>query len=67
VSQPPALKVVHTDLNKGSTGWPGVLMQSIAQISPTLAILFHDCLLTPVSRENDACGIQQIRPADSRV
>jgi amino acid transporter len=40
VTQPPALKVVHTDLNKGSIGLPGVLMQSIAQISPTLGIFY---------------------------
>ncbi|HEY0237174.1 MAG TPA: APC family permease [Friedmanniella sp.] len=32
--------VVHTDLNKGSVGLPGVLMQSIAQISPTLGVFY---------------------------
>jgi amino acid transporter len=33
-------KVVHTDLRKSSIGLPGVLMQSIAQISPTLGIFY---------------------------
>jgi amino acid transporter len=33
-------KVVHTDLRKGSIGTAGVLMQSIAQISPTLGIFY---------------------------
>jgi amino acid transporter len=33
-------KVVHTDLRKGSIGLAGVLMQSIAQISPTLGIFY---------------------------
>lgn len=35
-----AVKVVHTDLRKGSIGLAGVLMQSIAQISPTLGIFY---------------------------
>ncbi len=34
------VKVVHTDLRKGSVGLVGVLMQSIAQISPTLGIFY---------------------------
>ncbi|NMO04414.1 APC family permease [Gordonia sp. TBRC 11910] len=34
------VKVVHTDLRKGSIGLAGVLMQSIAQISPTLGIFY---------------------------
>ena len=33
-------KVVHTDLRRGSVGLAGVLMQSIAQISPTLGIFY---------------------------
>jgi len=33
-------KVVHTELRKGSIGLAGVLMQSIAQISPTLGIFY---------------------------
>ncbi len=33
-------KVVHTDLRKGSIGLVGVLMQSIAQISPTLGVFY---------------------------
>lgn len=33
-------RVVHTDLRKGSIGLAGVLMQSIAQISPTLGIFY---------------------------
>ena len=33
-------KIVHTDLRKGSIGLAGVLMQSIAQISPTLGIFY---------------------------
>jgi amino acid transporter len=33
-------KVVHTDLRTGSIGLAGVLMQSIAQISPTLGIFY---------------------------
>jgi amino acid transporter len=33
-------KVVHTDLRKGSIGLAGVLMQSVAQISPTLGIFY---------------------------
>ena len=32
--------VVHTELNKGSVGLAGVLMQSIAQISPTLGVFY---------------------------
>jgi len=32
--------VVHTDLRKGSVGLAGVLMQSVAQISPTLGIFY---------------------------
>jgi hypothetical protein len=32
--------VVHTDLRKGSIGLAGVLMQSVAQISPTLGIFY---------------------------
>jgi amino acid transporter len=36
----PAEKIVHTDLRKSSIGLPGVLMQSIAQISPTLGIFY---------------------------
>lgn len=35
-----APRVVHTDLRKGSIGLAGVLMQSIAQISPTLGIFY---------------------------
>ncbi|HEX4256511.1 MAG TPA: amino acid permease, partial [Streptosporangiaceae bacterium] len=35
-----ALQVVHTDLRKGSVGLAGVLMQSVAQISPTLGIFY---------------------------
>ncbi len=31
---------VHTDLRKGSIGLAGVLMQSVAQISPTLGIFY---------------------------
>src|SRR6201999_1969943 len=31
---------VHTDLRKGSVGLAGVLMQSVAQISPTLGIFY---------------------------
>ncbi|GAS89634.1 APC family permease [Mycolicibacterium brisbanense] len=34
------VKVVHTDLRRGSIGLAGVLMQSIAQISPTLGIFY---------------------------
>lgn len=34
------VKTVHTDLRKGSVGLAGVLMQSIAQISPTLGIFY---------------------------
>lgn len=33
-------EVLHTDLRKGSIGLAGVLMQSIAQISPTLGIFY---------------------------
>jgi amino acid transporter len=36
---PPAARV-HTDLNQGSVGLAGVLMQSIAQISPTLGVFY---------------------------
>ena len=32
--------IVHTDLRKGSIGLAGVLMQSVAQISPTLGIFY---------------------------
>lgn len=32
--------VVHTELRKGSVGLAGVLMQSVAQISPTLGIFY---------------------------
>ena len=35
-----APKIVHTDLKKGSVGLAGVLMQSIAQISPTLGVFY---------------------------
>ncbi len=35
-----AVPVVHTDLRKGSVGLAGVLMQSIAQISPTLGLFY---------------------------
>ena len=31
---------MHTDLRKGSVGLAGVLMQSIAQISPTLGVFY---------------------------
>src|ERR1700759_1902217 len=37
---PDAVEVVHTDLRKGSVGLAGVLMQSVAQISPTLGIFY---------------------------
>jgi len=37
---PPMAKTVHTDLNTGSVGLAGVLMQSIAQISPTLGVFY---------------------------
>src|ERR1700759_1164978 len=33
-------KIVHTDLRKGLVGLAGVLMQSVAQISPTLGIFY---------------------------
>jgi amino acid transporter len=33
-------KIVHSDLRKGSIGLAGVLMQSVAQISPTLGIFY---------------------------
>jgi amino acid transporter len=33
-------KVVHTDLRRGSIGLAGVLIQSIAQISPTLGVFY---------------------------
>ncbi len=33
-------RVVHTDLRTGSVGLAGVLMQSIAQISPTLGVFY---------------------------
>ncbi|MCW2817258.1 MAG: family permease [Marmoricola sp.] len=33
-------RTVHTELNKGSVGLAGVLMQSIAQISPTLGVFY---------------------------
>src|ERR1700710_2980952 len=36
----PVEKIVHTDLRKGSIGPVGVLMQSIAQISPTLGVFY---------------------------
>lgn len=38
--QPTTTTTVHTDLNTGSVGLAGVLMQSIAQISPTLGIFY---------------------------
>jgi amino acid transporter len=38
LSAPP--KIVHTDLKRGSVGLAGVLMQSIAQISPTLGVFY---------------------------
>ena len=37
---PDAVLRVHTDLNTGSVGLAGVLMQSIAQISPTLGVFY---------------------------
>lgn len=37
---PSEVRIVHTDLQKGSIGLAGVLMQSIAQISPTLGIFY---------------------------
>ncbi|HEY2237877.1 MAG TPA: hypothetical protein VGI21_03755, partial [Streptosporangiaceae bacterium] len=37
---PDPVTVVHTDLRKGSVGLAGVLMQSVAQISPTLGIFY---------------------------
>ncbi|HEX3751778.1 MAG TPA: APC family permease [Streptosporangiaceae bacterium] len=37
---PEPVQVVHTDLRKGSVGLAGVLMQSVAQISPTLGIFY---------------------------
>lgn len=37
---PAEVKVVHTDLKKGSVGLAGVLMQAIAQISPTLGVFY---------------------------
>src|SRR6201996_8616 len=37
---PEPVRVVHTDLRKGSVGLAGVLMQSVAQISPTLGIFY---------------------------
>jgi hypothetical protein len=40
VAPSPSLHVVPTGLNKGSIGLAGVLMQSIAQISPTLGIFY---------------------------
>src|SRR5215472_10419275 len=36
----PGEEIVRTDLRKGSIGLAGVLMQSIAQISPTLGIFY---------------------------
>jgi amino acid transporter len=39
-AHPESLKVVHTELRTGSIGLAGVLMQSIAQISPTLGIFY---------------------------
>lgn len=35
-----ASTIVHTDLRRGSIGLAGVLMQSVAQISPTLGIFY---------------------------
>ena len=35
-----ATPVVHTELRRGSVGLAGVLMQSIAQISPTLGVFY---------------------------
>lgn len=37
---PTSAGTVHTDLRKGSVGLAGVLMQSIAQISPTLGLFY---------------------------
>jgi len=37
---PDRQRVVHTDLRTGSVGLAGVLMQSIAQISPTLGVFY---------------------------
>lgn len=37
---PSAPELVHTDLSRGSVGMAGVLMQSVAQISPTLGIFY---------------------------
>ena len=37
---PSAPEIVHTDLRRGSVGLAGVLMQSVAQISPTLGIFY---------------------------
>ena len=34
------VQIVHTELRKGSVGLAGVLMQSIAQISPTLGVFY---------------------------
>ena len=39
-SLPSPSDAVHTDLRRGSVGLAGVLMQSIAQISPTLGIFY---------------------------
>lgn len=39
-STAPPVARVHTDLNTGSVGLAGVLMQSIAQISPTLGVFY---------------------------
>ena len=36
----PPVKIVHTDLKKDSVGLAGVLMQAVAQISPTLGIFY---------------------------
>ena len=35
-----AVGAVHSDLRRGSIGLAGVLMQSVAQISPTLGIFY---------------------------
>jgi amino acid transporter len=40
MTAPVSTDIVHTDLRRGSIGLAGVLMQSIAQISPTLGIFY---------------------------
>jgi amino acid transporter len=39
-TSPPVNETVHTELRTSSIGLPGVLMQAIAQISPTLGIFY---------------------------